>query len=220
MKLALHYPEYLPRPGFFYKLMYCDLVVLLDEEVFSPGGACHQALVRGPAGVLPLILPVYPWEEYPIREIKLWQPDTYLPLHWQALRYCYAEAPYYRQYQERLEEVYRGRWTLLAEFNTALIQVLASAMSIDTPLVMMSELGMNLGVGTERILTLCRRLGADCYLSCPTGVNGIDPDVLREAGIGVECLFQPLVTDLSAVDLIFNLGQHYREALQKAGSQA
>jgi hypothetical protein len=77
---------------------------------------------------------------------------------------------------------------------------------------------------TERLVHICRELGAGVYLSGPSARGYLDEAAFARAGISVEWmdysgypeypqLFPPFVHEVSIVDLILNTGARARDCI-------
>jgi hypothetical protein len=88
-------------------------------------------------------------------------------------------------------------------------------LNISTPVVLESELGIN-ATSTDRIISICRKVGASVYFSGAGGKDYIDES--RFAAAGIELVYQhyshpvypqvydPFIPYMSAIDLLFNCG--------------
>ncbi len=80
---------------------------------------------------------------------------------------------------------------------------------------MASELGVE-GAKEALLLDICKKLGADNYLSGPDGKNYVSPDVWRANGIKIGFqefkhpkypqLYGDFIPQMAAIDLLFNCG--------------
>src|SRR5688500_16293561 len=96
---------------------------------------------------------------------------------------------------------------------------------IRTPMVRASSLGLS-GHKTDRLLDMCRKTGARCYISGGGGSTGyLDVERFGRAGVGViwQYFEHPryqqryaevgFVSHLGFIDLLFNCGEASREIL-------
>lgn len=101
-------------------------------------------------------------------------------------------------------------------FNMRLIEYLCGAGGLGMPeMVRSSDLGVD-GSKGDRLVRICREVGADVYLSGAGGREYIDVKAFRDAGIEVEFqefshpvyrqTFSGFVQDLSAVDKLLCTG--------------
>jgi hypothetical protein len=141
--------------------------------------------------------------------------DGWETKHWKRLLQEYGQAPYFRQYRERLEPVYAVRQDSLAEFNCELIEFVRVSLGIGTRVVKASELAVS-GQSSDLLLAICKDLGATTYLSGQGGKKYLDTAKFEAAGIAVEYqeFLHPqyrqgrgeFVPNLSILDLLFHAG--------------
>src|SRR5262249_54105384 len=98
----------------------------------------------------------------------------------------YGSAPHFRRYQADLEQVLFHRWERLVDLDLHLLSLHLRWFEIKTSVLLASSLVLE-GQKTERILSLCRALKADRYLSGRGGSRGyLDVERLNHAGIRVD----------------------------------
>lgn len=223
MIVAVHQPNYLPWLGFFRKMAACDVFVLLDNVQYPRRGFCNRTRVKSPQGeVVWLTVPVIKGKyTEQISEIKLFEPEKNLKKQRLLLHHFYRRTPYYQLLADRIEAVFEGTWLELAPINIELIKVLAELLGINTPIITASSLGEVVGAKSERIIALCRVLGADTYLSGEGARAYNDPQAFAEAGI--KLVYQrfippeypqgdaPFIAGLSVFDLIAHTGLSCRK---------
>jgi hypothetical protein len=234
MIVAAHQPLYLPWLGFFHKMTQADLFVLVDHVQYEAQNFQNRNRVKVNNGVQWLVVPVEhrgngePLCAKRIAEARPsrhhWQRRT-----WRTLVLHYGRAPWFHRYAGLLEEVYARRWLRLIDLNLHLIRLCMTWLEIDRPLVLSSSLQPP-GQRTEMILSICRAVGAQGYLSgCGGSSAYLDTDRLRGEGLDVrwQQFHHPIypqryptlgfVRGLSALDLILNCGPRAGQLLRAAG---
>lgn len=218
MIVAVHQPNYFPWLGFFRKMAACDVFVLLDNVQYPRRGFCNRTRVKSPQGeavwlTVPVIKGKYTQQ---INEVKLFEPAQNLKRQSLLLRHFYGRTPYYSLLAERLETILTGTWLELVSLNIELIKALANLLGISTPILTASSLGGVDRAKSERIITICRELGADTYLSGQGAKAYNDPQAFNAVGIKLlyQNFFSPeypqgdglFIAGLSALDLIAHTG--------------
>jgi hypothetical protein len=152
----------------------------------------------------------------------------------------YHNAPEYSRHQEFLDHLYTRQWMYLFDMNFSIIEYLLKVFQISTPIIKSSALsceqeGSNpmavdstypalpeppvmQGIrqrATWRIIQICKEVGADTYLSGPSGRDYMDLSLFKKAGIAVDFqefrhpgypqMFTPFVSNLAALDYILNV---------------
>ncbi len=215
--IATHQPSYLVWPPHLEKMARSDLFVFLDDVQYTRNSEIHRNKVLSPQQPVWLSIPVGAPGRVPIREVEISDRD-WPQKHLKTIQHCYGKAPYYTgELRDSFEELYSRRWDDLLTVNVVFTEWLRDAFSIKTPLIYSSELGVTT-TSSQRILDICKAVGADRYL---TGTGGLDYMQLEEYDAeGVEVLvqdythlpyaqqfkheeFQPR---MSAIDMLFNLG--------------
>ncbi|MBI2900799.1 MAG: WbqC family protein [Planctomycetes bacterium] len=230
MLLTGHQPNYLPYAGFFDKVARADKLVIVDNVQFvkrGPFGWIHRNRIRasGADGWDWLTVPVLTKGKFTqtIRETAI---DNSLPWprkHWKTIEWNYRAAPHFADYAPELRAVYEKKWEWLCELNVELVRVILRWLRLDKPLCLSSEIGAE-GKAGDLVVDLCRKTGADAYLSGVHGRDYLDLPSFERAGIRLEfqeyraaeypqCFSGPFVPNLSVVDLIFNCGPRSLEVV-------
>jgi hypothetical protein len=227
-----HQPNYLPYPGFFHKIARADCFVLVDTTQFvkrGPFGWIHRNRIRTPAGWEWLSVPALTKGRFTqsIRETQIDAGRDWARKHARALEWNYGRAPHYGRYAGFFREAYARPWSSLSDLNEHLIRGLLEILGLRVRFERASDLGAA-GAATDLVVDLCRRVGADTYLSGIHGRDYLEADRLKAAGIRLlyqayqcpvypQCQPGPFVPDLSVVDLLFNCGEQSRDLLLQAG---
>jgi hypothetical protein len=220
MRVAIHQPHYLPWLRYVEKIASSDLFILLDDVAFTTRGWQNRNKIKGPNGWMYLTVPVTAkWNE-PINEVGIAHEDwgNWGEKHLRALEANYSRAPYFKAHMPWLQEIYCRKWTRLGELDDAYLRCLLDQMGVHTPVVNSSDLNVG-GVGTTRLLNLCKAVGAASYYSGAYAANAyMDTAMFEEAGIGLELQHwrcpeyrqqfpkAGFVPDMAIVDLLFNEG--------------
>lgn len=230
--VAVLQPGYLPWLGFFEQMHSSHVFVLLDDVQYDKNGWRNRNRIRTPndAGWSWLTVPVAREHliERRIMDVRI-APGSWASVHWRALRHSYSRAPYFADHASFFEELYARPWERLVDLDLAIIDYLAGALGIRRRMHRASELAVA-GRKTDRLIEICRRLGATRYYSGAVARAYLDVDQMRAAGIEVEFqdfrhpvyaqVYRPFVPYLSVVDLLFNCGPRSLDVLLGRGSAA
>ncbi len=215
MIIAIHQPQFMPWLGYFDKMDQVDSFVLLDNVQYKKNEFQNRNRIKTPQGPQWLTVPVS--YQFPARidEVQVRVGDPWRRKHLQTLVANYAKAPYWAQYAESLRDLYAVEWTSLAAVNRASVEWLKSQLGIATPLAVASEMELS-QEPTQRLLDICKELGASTYLAGVDGRKYMELD--RFAAAGIEVAFQEyehpqyaqmhgeFSSHLSVLDLLFNCG--------------
>jgi hypothetical protein len=99
-----------------------------------------------------------------IREAAIDPQRDWARKHWRALEWNYRKAPHFERYAGLFRETYDRPWASLAALNEHLIRGLLDVLGLRVRFERASDLGVT-GAATDLVLDLCRKVGADVYLS-------------------------------------------------------
>jgi hypothetical protein len=227
--VAAHQPHYLPWLRYVEKIARSDVFVLLDDVQYTKNGWQNRTRIKGAGGWMYLTVPVLGAFGKPIVDVRINTQTRWRAKHWMAFETNYARAPHFCRYRDLLQPLYERPWDRLCDWNLATLEALVRALGIRTRLVRSSHLGIP-GRGTERIVAICRALGAAAYLTGDYAASRhLDAGQFAPAGIevrrqGWQCPTYPqqharagFVPDLSIVDLLFNAGDESLAVLARRG---
>lgn len=215
--VAILQPGFLPWLGFFDQMASSDHFVFYDDVQFDKHGWRNRNRIKTASGVA--------WLTVPIRHTGL-HGQTILDTEidnsrdWArkmiaSVRQAYARARHCSPYVDELAETLSAKPHRLIDLNLKVTELMARWLGVSTPILRSSELGIA-GGQTDRLVSICRHLGANTYLSGNAAQDYLQEDLFRAAGISVVWqnyvhpiypqLHGEFVPYLSAIDLILNLG--------------
>jgi hypothetical protein len=232
MTVTTHQPIFLPWPGFFYKMLHADTMVLLDRVQFPLGRSwMTRNRVKSDKGELWLRVPVRRSRRgvQIIGDVETCDDTNWRGKHLRSLRDQYANAPYRDEHLPAVGAVYARGHRRLVDFNLDLIRYLRDAMGLECRLTLQSDVGGAAG-GTDLIVSICRRLGADRYVNLPIVAKHLEAGRFRAGGIEpVFVRFDPPVYpqlwgdfryNLSTLDLLLNCGPGAMDIIGRSAPSA
>jgi hypothetical protein len=225
--VGIHQPMYLPWLGYFERIARCDAFVLLDDAAYSRNYFINRNKIRTREGWAWLTVPVLSTGRsgQPISDVEVGGGRHWQAKHWKSLAWSYGAAPHFAEHEEFFGGFYARDHARLIEVLLEPLEYLIRALGIRTRIFRSSELGVE-GRKEGRLLGICRRLGADSYLSGPSGRDYLDLSLWKDAGIGV--FFQDyrhpvypqvqggFLPEMSVVDLLFNCGEESLRILSES----
>ena len=216
MKIASHQPNFIPWCGYFYKIAVSDAFVIADDVDFTRKSYINRNRIKTPSGSLWLTLPVKKAPlGTPINEMEVIDRREIERLL-AVIQSNYGRAPHFMPFFEKLEATMISADSLLADINTGLIRLIMNELGITTPVFMTSEIRGITGTSTDRIISICKAMNADTYISGfggqkyqsaeLMGENGIDCQVYRFSHPEYRQLCGEFIPGMSVIDLIFNCG--------------
>ncbi len=226
MMVGIHQPMYLPWIGYFDKMYRCDTFVLLDDAAYSKNYFINRNCVRTTRGWIWLTVPVLTAGRggQSIREVMIDREKRWRGKHWRSLEYFYRNAKHFAEHREFFMNFYAREHTKLIDALMEPLEYLREAFAIRTEILKSSNLGI-LSQKEERLLAICKYLGADTYLSGPSGRDYLTLPKWEEEGIRV--VFHEyrnpiypqvqggFLPKMSAVDLLLNCGGESLKMLAK-----
>jgi len=214
--VAIHQPNYIPHPALFDKIRNCDIFVFLDSVQYTKNSFINRNRIKTPKGWTWLTIPVHASIKSKICEVTIDNSKQWQKHHWKSLMFNYGSSSHFAK-SNFIKGMYEGEWSNLSKFNIALIVLLCHALKIDTPeFVKSSELEV-CGKKTRLLLDICKKVGADVYLSGKSGKNYLNVNLFEREGIRVQfqkykCPFYKqqfgkFIPNLSVIDMLFNVGK-------------
>lgn len=221
MIVAIHQPEYMPHLGLLDKIQRADRFVILDDVQFKRDSLQHRCKIASPRGPFAwLTIPFVHRHPQLIRDVQVADP-SWPERHRMMLKATYGDAPGFAAAWPALEAFYERPGATVAEAAAWSMHVLMKAFGIaPTDMVRSSDLGAE-GAKSERVLDICRRVGATRYLSGKGGAEYLDRKAFAAAGIEIEVQeYTPPkglareVPGLSALDTWMRLGERASEVFR------
>jgi hypothetical protein len=225
MIVSTYQPFFAPFPGFFLKAQLSDMMVILDDVQFPQRTTwITRNRFKNDQGTLWITIPV--WRKglglQKINEVEICPEGNWRKKHLASLRTSYANAPYFREHLDFVFEIFSEKFENLIDLNMNILQYMKKHLMIDTPLILLSDLGIK-GKGNELLIEICRKIGSSEYLAQRNAEKYLDRDLFSGAGIKLNFFAPPspvypqlwgeFIHNLSAFDLVFNCGPKSHEIL-------
>ncbi len=232
MMISASQPYFAPFPGFFYKALLSDALVILDEVQFPHGTTwISRNRFKNDQGPLWLTIPV--WKkglgEQRINEVRICHEGRWHHKHLQSFKTAYGNAPYLGDHLGFIEELFDSRYDRLIDLNLAIIRYLLDCLRIQTRVVLLSELGVQ-GKATQLLIEICRTLGAATFLGQSQAQKYLDAELFRQTKIELRFfryaapvypqLWGEFLANLSTLDLLFNCGPRARDIMTRQQPEA
>ena len=216
MRLVVLQPFYLPYAGVFELVRLADTFVLYDDVQFVPRNWQVRNRIKTADGPRWLTVPVHrDRRDVPINEVEIDREQPWREKHWRSIELAYARASNFTVLGRHLQPCYDEDWKRLVDLDTTTFALLCELVGVSATFLRSSQLGVP-GRGSERIVALCRELGATSYLSGPSARDYLDEGSFEQAGVELEyfAFDHPTYTQLhgefepslSVIDLIANVG--------------
>lgn len=223
MIVGIHQPNYLPWIGYFHKMLSCDVFVILDDVLCSQKNE-RRSFIKGANGVIPLSLPLKNKKAI-IKDIQLSNKGNWEHRHFYSLQGSYVKTDYWEKISPSFYEIYKNACPKLIDFNMELIHLIRHYLDIQTPIIRSSEISGIAGEKNTKLISLCKALGADIYLSGEGAKLYMDSDAFQNSNIQVvyQNFDHPVypqrwgtfIPNLSIIDLLFNCGSNAKQYISK-----
>ncbi|MFA5878136.1 MAG: WbqC family protein [Candidatus Staskawiczbacteria bacterium] len=216
--ITIHQPEYLPYLGFFDRIINADAFVILDDVNYQKNGFINRNKIKTADSWQWLTVPIS--NRSPNQKIcevfidnqKDWKND-----HWKALCYNYSKAPFFKNYADFFEDVFKREWTLISDLDVYLIENIIRMLGLNKRIGKSSTYNIN-ETATSRLVNICKKFDADTYLSGIGGGKYMELEKFQKENINL--VFQDFkhpeysqgfmrngfLANLSIIDLLFNCG--------------
>ncbi len=227
MIIFVHQPEYIPWLGFFDKLARCDVFVVYDDAQYVHGGYQNRNRIRTRQGWRWLTIPIVHHHPQLIKDVRIagnqWKEE-----HLRILAHTYEKAPFFETYFPLIEEALNFDHELLMALNLHLIKNISESLGFKTKMIRSSEFPYIGKEKNEKLISMCKFIGADTYLSGSGGKAYINEKAFASANVNLQWHnyvhptysqisqgFQPF---MSIIDLLFNVGPQAKDVILRGGS--
>lgn len=222
--VAIIQSNYIPWKGYFDVINMADEFFLYDTVQYTRRDWRNRNRIKTAQGPQWLTIPVEGSRAQRICDVQISDP-RWAQRHWRTLSQVYARAPFFAEYRDEIETLYRsGAERRLSAVNERFIRALCGLLAITTPIVHSPD-DAEQAVKTEKLLAICVEAGATEYLCGPASRDYIEEWRFAEAGIAVTYvdysgypeypqLFGPFLHEVSVLDLIFNTGADARSYMK------
>lgn len=217
-KIAILQSNYIPWKGVFDMINMVDEFVFFEDVDYTQRDWRNRNKIPTPNGEIWLTVPVNKAERgTKIKDITINHNTDWQRKHYLTLKGNYKKAPYYKENEKLLGEIYLNhRWDKLSEMNIFITQRLSELFGINTKFTNSTDLHTD-GVKDDKLIEICQKLNATHYLSGPAAKNYINNDKFKKAGITLSYMlydnypeYQQLYGcfnhHVSVLDVLFNCG--------------
>jgi hypothetical protein len=217
-KVLITQSNYIPWKGYFDAINLSDEFVIYDDVQYTRRDWRNRNRIKTPTGTQWLSIPVEVKGKFSqkINETIVSEKD-WGEKHWRTIVHNYSKAECFNDYSGFFENIYLNSTEQnLSKINYNFIKVVCGILNIKTPIRWSDEFGIT-GEKTERLIDICKQIGATDYFTGPAAKNYISEELFNQSNIKLHYLdyggypeyrqlhgeFDHYVTIL---DLIFNEG--------------
>ena len=196
MESVLLSSAYLPPVSFFTAINSGGDVLIEQYDNYCKQTYRNRCRIATAAGVQVLTVPIVKSSspKQLMKDVRISDHGEWRRQHWNALESAYMNSPFFMYYQDDFRPFYENKYEFLIDFNTELTLLIMKLAGMDRPIKLTESYGKN-----GENLTDLRRMadpGTDEPLECRPYWQ-----VFKEK--------YGFLANLSAVDLLFNMGPEF-----------
>jgi len=178
-KIALIQSNYIPWKGYFDLLKDVDEFYIYDEVQYTKNDWRNRNQILTSQGKQWLTIPVkHEYLGQPINEVKI-ANNKWGKKHWNTIKANYGKAHNFKKYAPVLEEFYlNNQFHFLSDINVSLLKIVCDILNISTPIKKSIDFNLQ-GDKNERIIDLCKKVGAATYVSGPAAKDYADLELFK-----------------------------------------
>lgn len=228
MKVGIMQPYFLPYIGYWQLMNVVDKYVIYDDVNYINRGWINRnrILINGRPKYLNIPV-IDASQNKKINEIQIIQDSELVTKRLRMIECAYRRAPYYYHVYPLIERIFTCKTRELVAYIENSFRVICDYLNIKTEYILSSSLDKNCALkGQEKILEICKILGAEEYYNSIGGKQLYSFEVFKDRGINLKFLqtdtviykqfnndFQP---NLSVIDvLMFNCKEEVKDFLNR-----
>jgi hypothetical protein len=224
MRVGIIQSNFIPWRGYFDFIDDVDLFIFYDDVQFTKNDWRNRNIIKTEFGKRWLTVPVknksspHLIKDTPIDYNQDWTVSLI-----NRFTESYKKTPFFFDALNFLEVLHQRKFISISEMNRTFIQNISDYLHLTTPFEVSWQYSPQ-GNKTARIIDILQKVGADVYLSGPSGNNYLEKDLFYKNGIQLEIKSysystypQPwgdFIGDVTILDLIANCGPDIRQFLK------
>lgn len=214
MKVGIMQPYFFPYIGYWQMINAVDKYIVYDDVNFIKGGWINRnrILMNGEAKIINLKMNGASPNKL-IKDVEVSDDVVYKKKLLRTIESCYKKAPYFSDVYSIIEDIINHDEKNLARYLEFVIRKVCEYLSIKTELIVSSSINKNNNMkGQEKVIEICKLLGADEYYNAIGGQELYSYEVFETQGINLRFLKtgtikykqfnNEFVPNLSIIDLI------------------
>lgn len=226
MKVGIMQPYFFPYIGYFQLMNLTDVYVIYDDVNYITRGWINRNRILNNDSYSYFNLELSSASQNKlIKEIEVIHDAKLTESKLKTLKHTYGRAPYFNDVYPIISEILTYEETNLALYLKNLLTKVASYLGIQTKFILSSEIDKdNTLKGQDKILAICKSLGATEYYNASGGQELYDYDTFAKENIRLAFLEanltpykqfnNPFVPGLSIIDvMMFNSKEEIQKML-------
>ena len=226
-RLACIQSNYIPWKGYFDIINYVDEFILYDDVQYTKDDWRNRNKIKTENGTKWLTIPISVSNKFGqlIKDAKTVE-NKWAKSHWSSIEHNYRTTAHFKKYRQTIKSLYNqcAEESYLSKINYIFIKQICSIFEISTKLTWSMDYHLGEKNPNKRLIEICKKANVDIYVSGPSAINYLDPELWESENIKIEFfsyegyqeypqLFPPFTHNVSALDLIFNVGDEAKNYL-------
>jgi len=190
---------YFPPISYVAASLQAEEIVIEQFETYTKQTCRNRCMICGPNGKQVLSIPVIRVDgnHTKVKDVRISTHSQWQKNHWRSIETAYNNSPFFLYYRDLFEPFFLKKFDSLVEFNTSILKSVFSAIGEERPVAFTDEyeiLPADLTDQRSRLIGKNSKLQFPLYIQCFSEKFGF-------------------LSDLSILDLIFNLGPETNQYL-------
>ena len=162
---------------------------------------------------------------FEVRNVEINNEQSWAEKNWDLICKSYGNSPFFDLYKTTLNSVFKKKWNLIFDLNIQILKKIFGWLDIKTEIVLESELNVT-GTSSKRLLNICKKLGADTYISGIGGKRYLDEKLFEKNKIilkyqnynpirYLQHMSKSFIPNLSIIDLLANVSSKSGKLLKE-----
>jgi hypothetical protein len=190
--VSIMQPYFFPYLGYFQLIAQSDIFVFYDDVQFIKRGWVHRNRILRDGQACWVTLPVVRVREhynFAINERRYRLDPADISRLLRQIETAYRKAPRFREIFPLMQEIMEFRNANIAAFNVNLISRIAAHLGLRARLLLSSDICKDEQlIGQDRIIDICKRLGATRYVNAVGGARLYQAERFEHEGLDLRFL--------------------------------
>ena len=200
-----------------------DVFVIMDDVQYDKRFTNRNKILN-PQGPLELTVPINKAHKFlPNLSVEINNAVPWRQDHWKKILMSYSNAKFFHPYKDYLQALYEKDWLMLFDLDFETTKKAMEWLGIKIPIMRGSELNVETK-STERLVDICKKIGADTYVSGSGGKSYLEEGLFERNNIKlVYQSYSPVpypqrfsstfVPNLSIIDMLANVGPDSKDLI-------
>ena len=226
-KIIITQSNYIPWKGYFDGMNMVDALIIYDDMQYTKRDWRNRNMIKTKDGLKWLSVPVEVKGKFfqKINETKV-SENNWAKSHWLTIIHNYSKSPYFNLYKDFFKNLYKeaANEEYLSKVNYIFLKGICELLDIKIKISWSSDFVLAEGK-TERLVDLCKQVGATDYYSGPAAKSYMDESLFEKENINVHYFdysnypeyqqqFDSFQHSVTILDLLFNTGQDAKKYMK------